>query len=1076
MSQVIIYENPMESNDKETTTGVRDVFAFLQQRYPEWPKAARIYHNNISLDNDVTPHDEASTNDFKRLRGIFHVVVYPEIPIAILIAIIIGVVAIGLAFLLRPKSSANLKNNQQTSPNNSLSNRQNQQRPGERIPDIGGQVISVPDLIQVPYRVFINSQEVEIAYLCIGVGKYTVYNSKDDTTPLSEIAGASCAVYDPFTSPNSGDAPSYTVGSAINRKIVSVQQSTAVNGQTLLAPNQRSIQCSSGNQFFGPDYIRTVATDGDFTAYFEANDVVAMSSAAVDGYDFSGTYTVLSVTKSEMVFANPGAVNPAWNTIAAGAETDAVAPFIAATGDNWIGPFIISDNNCSSLICNFVADNGLYEDDGTNQYSFDVEVEIEVTAVDNTNAVIGAAYTYNTTVSGSATVRTTRASTLEADLPLPGPCSVRSRRITPKDTGFKGTIVDTVQWRDCYSVSPVSQNNFGNITTVQTQTYATQGALSVKQRKLNFLVTRWVQQRKLVGNAYTYVPGTDNMGPSTNAADIMMHFALDSFNGNRDISEVDAAGIYALLGNEISHLNAGVKVIDSPEGIVGTYFGTNLATQFGYTFDDSNVSFEELFTDICNAVFCFPYRRGGNLLGITFEKRTQDSTILFNHRNKVPGSETRTFSFGMADSSDGIELTYINPNAANYPGVDTSETLYFPADRSAINPKKITALGVRNNVQATFLGWRYYQKLRYQRIATSFEGLEEAELVLPQARMLVADNTRDDSIDGDVLDINGLTLTLSQPTTAMIAGRNYFIYLQHVDGSVESISCSVVAGQPKQVLLTQVPALPLVTDPSAANRLTGFIIAVFENFSIVGESNIIFTSSDTLVFTGQNLTNKIAVGDQVIIDGGLAMNAADGTTLELSATTTITAIISADEVQLAVDWSALASWTGSQSEPASPLVTFIRKSVPRSAAFLMSEKTPANKQTWNVKGFNYDERYYQHDNDFTIGVLASDAITHAGTGYPNPNAVSGAGGTGAVFNVDANYVDDGMGNFYYQVSDVQILNGGTGYDASFTGQLNAGNNGGDVGITGTSTGGVIDSISVNDTTVQYQNVPVVSLN
>jgi len=59
-------------------------------------------------------------------------------------------------------------NRQQESPNNSLTNRSNIARVNERIPDIGGEVNSIPDIIMNPYRKFSSNIEEEVSYYCVG--------------------------------------------------------------------------------------------------------------------------------------------------------------------------------------------------------------------------------------------------------------------------------------------------------------------------------------------------------------------------------------------------------------------------------------------------------------------------------------------------------------------------------------------------------------------------------------------------------------------------------------------------------------------------------------------------------------------------------------------------------------------------------------------------------------------------------------------------------------------------------------------------------------------------------------------
>jgi hypothetical protein len=228
---------------------------------------------------------------------------------------------------------------------------------------------------------------------------------------------------------------------------------------------------------------------------------------------------------------------------------------------------------------------------------------------------------------------------------------------------------------------------------------------------------------------------------------------------------------------------------------------------------------------LMQAVFCTAFRRG-NVLSVSFEKQRSDSMLLFNHRNKLPGSENRTITFGAVTQNDGIELSYTEPCAPNAQNVDSQYTLYFPEDQSAVAPKKINAVGVRNRVQAWMLGWRLYQKLLYQNEVTQFDATSEAALCIIGDRILVADNTRSGVQDGEVVAQNGLELTLSQPVTFSEASPapNYSIFLQLYDGSVESIAITPGEAADK-VILSEAPSLPLVLDAAKYARTTYMIVS-----------------------------------------------------------------------------------------------------------------------------------------------------------------------------------------------------------------------------------------------------------
>lgn len=561
-------------------------------------------------------------------------------------------------------------------------------------------------------------------------------------------------------------AGSYTVSSVTSTKLVLTSPST-VNADWNILDNW---------------------TD-DETGY--AASTVGISSGTRAG-DLNGVYNVVSVSSTQITLSNPTLVNANWNKIDQlnTGRTIFKSPTLQTSGPKWIGPFFLDVTDLEKVYGNFVALNGLYKDDGSNQTRFDVTVEMELTPVNSAGTAIGAAETFQGIIQGSATLRSTRAITIKADPTFTGRCKVRARRITNADLTFNGSVVDEIKWQQVYSISPVTQTDFGNVTTVLAQTYATSGALAVKDRKINMLVTRKIPTR-ISGSTFT-----TSLSATKSADEILSFICLDPYIGNRSPHEIDFDSIY----NSIAEIKA--------------YFGFTQAGEFCYTFDSANLSFEECVQALANAVFCTPYRQG-NLLKLNFEKSTDDSVLIFNHRNKIPQSETRTISFGNQDNYDGVEVEYISPVD------DVSSTIYIPSDRSAINPQQVETLGVRDEKQAFAHAWRVWNKILYQNVATEFQATQEAALAILNSRILVADNTRPHVQDGEVISQTGLTLTLSQKIEFEV-GQTYTIFLQHVDGTVESIA--VTAGtEDNQVVLGSAPSASLSLDISNYARATYII-------------------------------------------------------------------------------------------------------------------------------------------------------------------------------------------------------------------------------------------------------------
>ena len=812
--------------------------------------------------------------------------------------------------------NATARNVQQESPNNGLSERTNQARVNGRVPDILGKVRSTADLLAQPYKIFENHVEKEIAFMCIGRGAYEIHDARDDTTPISQIAGASVEVYAPFTSPNGGQAPQLRIGNAINQPVISSKRINSVNGQVLQpqdvgsairrgmvfrSPNEVvsqdgeldftelfiageviSIQNAAQTQgtfSYSPPDGATFRTDsamrpgwgevtfaGDHAAEWSAGQVVTLSNGTVawtdhtggDGdfdytatgnvtgvygvigvsfsgsettvrldttqnsaawaafrsapnvvsgtptltrpsdivqFDLSGMYTINTLTSSLLTLDNPSSVNPAWDTLQNdyGGVSVVMNPTISTTGERWVGWFTVEGvQPITRVIANIIALNGLYKDNGRQQYRRDVVYRFEAQRVDGNGNPYGPLLAFEREIRGSAVTKVVRADTL--DVELAGEPSkrwqMRARRLTNSDTDFDGSVVDEIQWRDLYACSAVDRAHFGDVTTVQSVTFATDGALAVKERKLNLLVTRKLP-RRVSGATFT-----TELYPTTDVADIISAVCLDPLIGNRAPAEVDFDNIY----NTVQEIR--------------DYFGVDVG-QFNYTIDSDNLSFEETLDMIAQAVFCRAYRRG-SVIKLFFERASEDASLQFNHRNKLPGSERRTE--GSAMENDGIEYPWIDPDD------DSQVTIYLPADRSAVNPKRYDSVGVRVREQAYIHAYRAWNKLQFQDVVTEFDALPEANLLAVSERIRVADNTRAQGSDGEIVDVaedDGRLIALSQPYDWK-PGSTYRIFLQSSDATIETMAVQS-GGSPRLALLEREPRTPIILRGEGYNPTTYII-------------------------------------------------------------------------------------------------------------------------------------------------------------------------------------------------------------------------------------------------------------
>ena len=491
--------------------------------------------------------------------------------------------------------------------------------------------------------------------------------------------------------------------------------------------------------------------------------------------NFDGVYEITSITEDEIELDTPKAVNSNWNYLHGIPEEDIRYDLISLSEpvERWVGPFTLKHSKIST---NFIARNGLYKDDGVNQYKFDVQVQVEIKSIDNPTLVEN----FYDIIEGSRVSKRPRALTMEIEPDgFSGPCEIRARRVTPTDTSFEGVVYDDIQWVNLYTLESFPDDDFGDCTTAQYKRVQVDISNTTESNEFNVVTTRKIPTR-ISGDEFTTALSATN-----DAAEIFSSVSLDPYIGAREKSELDFDNIY-----------------DAVQA-VKDYFGTDLAGEFNYTFDKESLSYEDTVAMIAQPIGCNVYRQGDKIK-MFFERQEENSTLLFNHRNKLPGSEKRSTSFGDSKQYNGVELEYVDPDD------DTVKIITVPLGTSPTKPRKIKTAGVRSYASAYFHAWRAWNKIQYQNEVTEFEATQEAALLLLNQRIEVADNTRPGVQDGEVRSQDGLTLTLSQNVTFDI-GEDYIIFLQHTDGTVEQIA--ITAGSSSdQVVLANAPKAALSLD------------------------------------------------------------------------------------------------------------------------------------------------------------------------------------------------------------------------------------------------------------------------
>lgn len=830
---VVIRDIFNPQNNIESYTGY-DVEQLLKQAFGGngLSDSVRLYHGNL-LD-EVTPKTPQDVDKVMRLHGRIYAVVKP-MGIETLIAIGVSIlVSVAIAFLMPVPAMPN-SGNQPPSPNNTLAARTNKQRLGGRIPDIYGQVWSVPDLIAPTYSAYINNREVEFSYMCVGRGRFNVTEALDDTTPINQVFGSSVYVYDPDDSLN--DTPDFLFGSAFTPdeaalSRLAVKRYTSVNGQ-LLPPTDNYLILDKA-VFRAGGIIEQ--SGFNFVSQFKVGDTLTVVQASpansangikepveqgdppaepplvgnVITYSLSGVYTISALNENTITLSNPNAVNTDWGKLADNADyTVPTEATISTNSDSlWQGYFYTNANDHEYALLNVVAPNGLYVTNGSNYEPIGIVIQIESEIVDvNNNPVAGtlalqdkiiyspryAHYAINGGIGefrdGNHWSAAVNAGSAAGNDEVAGSCGDTVRVENPnmavgkrlrfrvrrkhskiqKGDGY--SAIQDLRIADFYGARLMTAVDAPKgVTTVYTKTLATEGALSLKERKLRLLVQRYVT------DAISGLPKLSNR-----ADDILRDIATDLKIGNLQLTQVDIAQIKAEIDAQI------------------TYFGTDKCSEFCGTFDDNNLSAEETMQIVAKAVFS-QAKRQGNKIMLDFERKVPASVAVFNSHNILPDTFTAPQSLGIANDYDGVKIEYTDPVD------DAVITMSYPND-AIVNPHEDKLIGVRNKVQAHTHMMRMYNKDRHAYKSCEFVAGDESNIVVRTNRITVADQLRADVQQGSVDSIETIGSDIVLHTTDHVTIEQsgaYTMFIQTINNGVESIA--VTARDDYSVKLARLPS------------------------------------------------------------------------------------------------------------------------------------------------------------------------------------------------------------------------------------------------------------------------------
>lgn len=798
------------------------------------------------------------------------------------------------------------------SPNNALGARGNKARVMGRIPDIYGVVRSVPDSLMVPYTVYENHRETQIGYYCIGRHDFEVGQERvrDGDTRIDQIDNAAAHFYSPGQAPTglglgpySGDI--LAIGDAIEDPVLNVYQIRAVNGQVMDPPNNNVLYgavnetnengtATSDFDFLHIQYL-TASTGVLWIPHIKSFDHVRDRLAIGDrlilqiaqgrllaststtpnlnttlpdtpeepeiDFPWDDAMIVTGMTDSLSWVAVevdiPAALQAQWalvddyvsgltdvSNVQIADTFPAFSSVVNPVGMGIIGPFFVDfehplGSQNQHVICNFVAPNGLYMDDGANIDKLSVDMMVRLTPCDSSGNPTDDSEFQEVTLEGADTAAgNQRAVTLRFTPTFEGRFLITAWRVTDRmrrerlttamevdffpsydpDFAYTGLIVDQIKWTHAYTVSTPPNISFGNVTTVHTKTVAQEGVAQTSQREFNCIVRRKIDTWKGTGGGGFSGPEVAN-GAVEN---VLFSIMKDQYLGNRSDDQIDFEQI----------ADAYQEVRD--------YFSVSAATDVSITFDDSNTSFEEMIQAISAIAFGFMYRQG-SVIRTKTDLEAGIAARLLNHRNILPASQKVTHRFGLPNDFDSVQVDYTDPFD------DAIVPVTAPTGATTFRPKNVKVPGLRTEIQAYLHAFRAYQRMIHQRQSLEMQTTQEAAELVITDRMLVADITRLNQQVGEIRSTAGLSVQLSQQPTFEI-DREYTMFLQHSDGTVEGIGVSQGSAGPYSATLASAPSVPLVTDPEDGVRTMYTIVAADESMpkaymlsELSPESNMVMT-------------------------------------------------------------------------------------------------------------------------------------------------------------------------------------------------------------------------------------------
>ena len=683
---------------------------------------------------------------------------------ATIIYAIVAVVAVGAAIYANSQIPDNYN---QTTPDGSTIYDVNAQANRPRlmgiIPEIAGRHKVFPDLLSQPRREYINNEQWLYLLLSVGVGQYEINadNIYIGDTPVSRYLGdIDYDVFEPgvditghdayrnvYTSTEVGST-SGTSGIELKGRVTSAGSGSGgglrwdFQGQTLIAYR---VQFDSGEP---------VETRVSFP--FAKNNVVSISGAATAN---NGNYRIVSVSNSvammQKVDGN-GQDDTDWTGFSSDSLVYAKVSLVGGSGDGqFSGPFFACPENeitdCIWIDFNLPQGMGELNDDGDFETK-SVSILVQYRAEGETSWT-------SVTKTFTGATNDQLAETMKIVLPSSMRPEVQVKRTTAAEDNTR--VYDKVEWSGLKSELP-TVTSYPDVTTIAIKIRGTNALARSAENKFNLIATRKLP---------IWQHDTQTWSSPIATQDIVPMFA----HVIKDVGHSDEQ----LDFNELNRLN--------------TTWQTRNDT-FNAVFDKASTLFDVL-KRVLAVGFAEPTLDYGKIIPVRDEPRTVFEQM-YQPQNMLKGGLSQNIKFIDDDEIDGVEIEYFSEFTWK------SETILctLPGD-SAIKPERVRAFGITDRDKAYQFGMRKRRIKRYRRTQYSFRTEMDALNSRYLSYCALADDIPGYSQTGQLLAVNGTTLTLDQPLTW--GSGTHFIAIRKPDGTLSGVYIATKGSDFDQVVINQ---------------------------------------------------------------------------------------------------------------------------------------------------------------------------------------------------------------------------------------------------------------------------------